>query len=248
MPLGFRPIVAPVAVLASAVAVGGASAEEEVQSGSLSGEVGEPTVQIVEIQPFDDMGGTRRLEEVRLRFTTFVSGGYETTGSGRMISILLDLSADWSRNANPLAQTRATVDLDVIDSSPPIAVSVFDNDVTTVSFTDPAELATWQGDGPIELSALAQFQFEESPAGIINFGGGGGAQYTVTYVWFPADLCPADLDGSGEVAFGDVLQLLSAWGPCDGCAADLDGSGAVDFADLLATLSAWGPCSGPGEG
>ena len=28
------------------------------------------------------------------------------------------------------------------------------------------------------------------------------------------DSCPADIDGSGDVAFGDLLQLLFNWGPC----------------------------------
>ncbi|MBT8486351.1 MAG: VCBS repeat-containing protein, partial [Phycisphaerae bacterium] len=40
--------------------------------------------------------------------------------------------------------------------------------------------------------------------------------------------CPADLDGSGDVGFADLLSVLSAWGPCTGtCAQDLDGSGDV---------------------
>jgi len=54
--------------------------------------------------------------------------------------------------------------------------------------------------------------------------------------------CPADVDESGEVDFGDLLALLSVWGSCPGCAADLDESGNVDFSDLLALLAAWGPC------
>jgi hypothetical protein len=54
--------------------------------------------------------------------------------------------------------------------------------------------------------------------------------------------CPADLDGSGGVAFGDLLQMLVAWGPCLDCPADLDGSGDVGFGDLLQLLVAWGPC------
>ena len=55
--------------------------------------------------------------------------------------------------------------------------------------------------------------------------------------------CPADLDGSTVVDFGDLLALLAAWGPCDGlCPADLDNTGVVDFGDLLDLLSAWGPC------
>lgn len=54
--------------------------------------------------------------------------------------------------------------------------------------------------------------------------------------------CPGDLDGSGDIAFGDILAVLSAWGPCDACPEDIDGSGAVDFGDLLFLLGAWGAC------
>jgi len=53
---------------------------------------------------------------------------------------------------------------------------------------------------------------------------------------------PADLDGDGAVAFGDLLILLSQWGPCrngPACPADLDGSGDVGFGDLLILLSGW---------
>nr|AIE90223.1 hypothetical protein [uncultured marine thaumarchaeote AD1000_01_F04] len=57
------------------------------------------------------------------------------------------------------------------------------------------------------------------------------------------DLCTADLDGSGAVDFGDILQILAAWGPCGGeCPEDLDGSGAVDFGDILIVLANWGAC------
>lgn len=67
--------------------------------------------------------------------------------------------------------------------------------------------------------------------------------YRIDFVLEPAaPPCEGDLDGSGEVGFGDLLQLLSDFGPCAGCAADFDGSGAVDFSDLLVLLSAWGPC------
>ena len=56
----------------------------------------------------------------------------------------------------------------------------------------------------------------------------------------PTD-CPADIDGSGAVDFGDILAVLSAWG-CTDCPEDLDESGVVDFADLLIVLASWGPC------
>ena len=66
---------------------------------------------------------------------------------------------------------------------------------------------------------------------VVMFGSSGGVP------------CPEDIDGSGDVSFGDILALLTAWGPCDGCAEDIDGSGDVAFGDIIQLLSAWGPCS-----
>ncbi len=60
------------------------------------------------------------------------------------------------------------------------------------------------------------------------------AQLVVTF-------CPADIDGSGAVDFGDILVILATWGQT-GVPADIDGSGTVDFGDLLVVLAAWGPC------
>ncbi|MHC5113568.1 MAG: PHB depolymerase family esterase [Planctomycetota bacterium] len=56
-------------------------------------------------------------------------------------------------------------------------------------------------------------------------------------------LCPADLDGSGDVGFGDILAIIAAWGPCGApCPEDLSGNGSVDFADILAVIAAFGDC------
>jgi len=56
--------------------------------------------------------------------------------------------------------------------------------------------------------------------------------------------CPADLDSSGDVGFGDILQIIGAWGPCGvPCPQDLSGNGSVDFADILAVIGSWGPCA-----
>ncbi|MHC5114382.1 MAG: S8 family serine peptidase [Planctomycetota bacterium] len=55
--------------------------------------------------------------------------------------------------------------------------------------------------------------------------------------------CAEDLDGSGDVGFGDILQIIGAWGPCGvPCPEDLSGNGNVDFADILAVIAAWGDC------
>lgn len=58
----------------------------------------------------------------------------------------------------------------------------------------------------------------------------------------PAPPCDGDVNGSGEVGFDDVLDVLAAWGECGGCPEDLDDDGFVGFGDLLIVLGAWGPC------
>ncbi len=65
---------------------------------------------------------------------------------------------------------------------------------------------------------------------------------TVALAVSPLDvLCPADLDRSGAVDFGDILAILTAWGNAGG-PEDLDSSGLVDFGDILVVLSSWGEC------
>jgi hypothetical protein len=54
--------------------------------------------------------------------------------------------------------------------------------------------------------------------------------------------CPEDLDGSGDVGFGDILAVIAVWGPCPGCPEDLNGNDEADFADILAIIAAFGPC------
>ncbi|MHC5113337.1 MAG: hypothetical protein ACYTGP_02770 [Planctomycetota bacterium] len=54
--------------------------------------------------------------------------------------------------------------------------------------------------------------------------------------------CPEDLDGSGDVGFGDILEVIANWG-CTTCPdEDLNDNGTVDFADILAIVAAWGAC------
>ena len=48
---------------------------------------------------------------------------------------------------------------------------------------------------------------------------------------------------NGDVAFGDILQVISNWGPCSGCPQDVDGNGTVGFSDILGIVATWGPCS-----
>jgi hypothetical protein len=54
--------------------------------------------------------------------------------------------------------------------------------------------------------------------------------------------CHADIDGTRDVAFPDLLRVLLAWGVCVGCPEDLTGDDVVGFVDLVSLLGDWGPC------
>lgn len=71
----------------------------------------------------------------------------------------------------------------------------------------------------------------------------GGSWSLTGGFWGPGNTvsCPADLNGDGVVAGGDLAELLASWGL--GGPADFDGSGVVDGSDLASLLAAWGPCS-----
>jgi len=56
-----------------------------------------------------------------------------------------------------------------------------------------------------------------------------------------ADLCPADLNGDGEVGVNEILTIIEVWGT-DDADADITGDGIVGVDDLLTVISAWGPC------
>lgn len=61
---------------------------------------------------------------------------------------------------------------------------------------------------------------------------------------FSCTACTGDVDGDGQVAVTDLLDVLGGWGPNPGDPADINGDGTVDVIDLLLLLAAWGPCSG----
>ncbi|MHC5114378.1 MAG: DUF1028 domain-containing protein [Planctomycetota bacterium] len=52
-----------------------------------------------------------------------------------------------------------------------------------------------------------------------------------------------DVDGDGDVDFGDILALIAQWGDCAPppapCPADLNGDGTVGFADVLVLIANW---------
>ena len=61
------------------------------------------------------------------------------------------------------------------------------------------------------------------------------------------DLCPDDIDDSGEVAVTDLVMVILAWGPCAGCPEDVNADGVVDVLDLVQVILSWGPCAWAGS-
>ena len=58
-----------------------------------------------------------------------------------------------------------------------------------------------------------------------------------------ATLCPADVDGDGEVSGADISMILLSFGPCGSpCPEDLDQDGFITSADLAMVFMQWGDC------
>ena len=97
----------------------------------------------------------------------------------------------------------------------------------------------------VSLASLGDFDGDSVDDLVVGaiFDDDGGTNRGAVWVLFldGGSGCPADLDGSGAVDFGDILAVLAAWGNAGG-PEDLDGSGTVDFGDLLIVLAEWGPC------
>ena len=102
--------------------------------------------------------------------------------------------------------------------------------------TETIHLDAVMNQDELKVVAWAQEPALGWPADVYQAGIVGYANF------MPLD-CAADLDGTGDVGFTDLLAVLTAWGPCSGCPEDLDGDRSVGFTDLLEVLTAWGPCS-----
>ncbi|MDB4632987.1 hypothetical protein OAG01_00940 [bacterium] len=219
-------------------------ADTIVQEGSLEGKAGPPAEHLIVLDQFDTLDGTRVLDSVTLEFHTLLIAEAVTNGSGGFVEVEARLTADYGHpGETPFAET-ATMISDVLDNGDdPFAILYLDEDSAEIVLEDARETTRWVGDGTVELIGMAQLVFEEEPADVIDFFGGGQVTWTVTYEYHVPSACPTDLDGDGVTNGGDLGTFFAAWGRCDACEADLDGSGSVDGVDLGILFAAWGPCS-----
>ncbi|NNM26214.1 MAG: hypothetical protein HKO59_09570 [Phycisphaerales bacterium] len=122
------------------------------------------------------------------------------------------------------------------DGFTPVPLGGFDLDLGVV----PSALQIGGGfEGGFEYRIAAGPDLRADVPGTPPLGWTGS--YTVTVDG--GSTCPEDLDGSGDVGFVDLLQVITDWGVTTGSPADLNGDGVVNFIDLLTILVAWGPCS-----
>jgi hypothetical protein len=96
--------------------------------------------------------------------------------------------------------------------------------------TDVVDVGTYTSPMPIEVS-------DENLPGEIS----GISMLIVRIEITPAESCPEDFDGNGNVAVADLLVLIGDWGGNDPMH-DLDGNGTVGVGDILQLIAAWGPC------
>ena len=87
------------------------------------------------------------------------------------------------------------------------------------------------------------FSYQTGPRRELDDTWSGDVRRAFIVEFAPDVPCPADLDGDGAVAGGDIGIMLSSWGDCPGCPADLDGDDRVGGGDIGLILAAWGPCS-----
>lgn len=164
-------------------------------------------------------------------------------GPTSLISTTIDLSDagaaeiayDWWFTNDDFDIDRLTVDVSDDDGASWVAVHSWEN---AFGWQD----ASFAVQDYVALTATVRVRFSatDQPNDSVTEAGIDGL--VVTKFTCGADPCPADVDGSGDVGFGDLVAVLAAWGPCVDCPEDVNGDDEVGFDDLVAVLAAWGPC------
>jgi hypothetical protein len=139
----------------------------------------------------------------------------------------------------------ALLDVDADGDADAVLTSRSDDEVRVLlnqgDLTFDASTALAVGDQPIAVAAGDLDGDGRADVVTADMAIGGAPTVTVLINQTPV-ACAADLDGSGAVGTGDLLDLLSQWGTDPGGPPDFDGDGNVGTSDLLELLSNWGPC------
>ena len=176
---------------------------------------------------------------------------------------------DWKHNAPETrvptfdADGTATTTL-VAPGASPVSGSAFGGNCATGGFmiTDTRWPAQWRGmlfaDYIFGWMKLLRFDESGQATEVVTFDGTAGPITSITHdpvsgdllairwdqnpirIVPPAPACPADLNGDGQVAGGDLGLMLAGWNQPG--ASDLNHDGMTDGSDLGLLLAAWGVC------
>jgi hypothetical protein len=204
-----------------------------------------------DIELFDDLNGTRQLDEVHVRLLATVGANVTVTNlsetlpaidlivflTGLITTDLCDLhlgepvNGDWDVDIIPPGETfdfgRVNVDIDAETGT-----------------SDPLRLAEFIGDGTLPLHVYAEgtLSVQANVPVLLSFDDfRSTGVVTITYVYSFVEPCPSDINGDGVVDVSDLLAVLAAWGQPDE-EADLNNDGNVNINDLLMVLGDWGDC------
>jgi hypothetical protein len=224
------------AALAATLFVGAAMGGTIVQTGEIT-QLGET---VIVLDQFDDEMGTRRLDSVRIDLSSGMFGGFTTNGTGGSVHVEATFDQDYFLDNQRLAGTHC-VFRDTLPNTAVVAFSFFIPDDDAAVIGQPSKLAPWIGPGQVTLTSFGAFDVNISPAdGLLDFGAGLSADYTITYDFTVLD-CAADLNGDGFVDVLDLLAVVGAFGNVGG-PEDINGDGIVDVMDLLEVIGSWGVC------
>ena len=90
---------------------------------------------------------------------------------------------------------------------------------------------------------FGQYDYElPFPFGLVTVNVESGTINAILTIDVVPTPCYADIDGSGTVDVGDLLEVIGNWGYCFKCPADTNQDDEIDVTDLLVVVGSWGEC------
>jgi hypothetical protein len=218
------------------LSTGRATADVIVQTGEIA-QLGETEIVLLQ---FDDMGGTRELNFVQIDLYSRIFGGFTTSGIGGNVRVKATFDQDYFLDGQRLAGTHVQF-ADNLTNDAVVAFSFLVDDTDQDVIAQPQKLVPWIGTGEITLASFGELVWDINPIeGLIDYGAGLHADYTVTYDFTVLD-CSADVNQDEVINVQDVLLVVGAFGNAGG-PEDINEDGIVNVSDLLLVIATWGPC------
>jgi hypothetical protein len=199
--------------------------------------------------------GNAQLTGVEITVSTAAAAGF--AAAAQVCTGITGVYADLRPSATASGPgVSATATPPILQTPPDLAFTLQNNCSVSVAMVpsstsgtghgvvSPASLAAWVGQGSVNVSLVARFDFTQitspsTPMNALYQPINSASSILVTYRYRSPGY---DVDGNLVVDSADLAAVLSAWGSASG-AADVDGRGVVDAEDLTRVLSNWGAVS-----